>query len=215
MNTSTQTHNHWDHASGNNKIKEALGDRLKVIYGGVGDNAQGVTKEVGDGDVIEIGKLKVHVIATPCHTPGHVCYVVKLEDGPQLAFTGDTLFVGGCGNFNSGTPKQMAENFRKLGSLKGDTLVYCGHEYTESNLLYASFVEPDNVGLKKKLEWAKANVLTVPSTILDEHEMNPFMRAAFLSPSLVKHCGTSDPAEAIKFVRHEKSAGAWKKQMKL
>ena len=209
------THSHWDHAGGNNAIKTMLGDQLKEVYGGRGDGAQGCTKEVDEGDSIFVGNLELKVLSTPCHTKGHVCFVALPKDAPQLAFTGDTLFVGGCGNFNKGTPEQMADNFQKLGSLADDTLVYCGHEYTAANFAYAAYVEPENASLAKKLEWAKSATCTVPSTIADEHATNPFMRAVFGVPSLVKHTGTSDPAAAILFVRKEKSRGAWKKQTRL
>ena len=206
------THSHWDHAGGNNAIKSILGDQLKHVYGGMGDNAEGVTKEVTEGDSVFIGNLEVKVMSTPCHTKGHVSYVVLLQDAPQLVFTGDTLFVGGCGNFNKGTPSQMAENFRALGSLKGDTLVYCGHEYTASNLAYAAFVEPNNSSILDKLKWATSAKCTVPSTILDEHLTNPFMRAVFGNESLIKHTKTDDPVAAILYVRKEKSRGDWKKK---
>lgn len=135
------------------------------IYGGKGDNADAVTDEVDDDSKITLGDViisyvdtsKPHspapdqpqkyqitchhytynsVLFTPCHTPGHVCYVAHPGDGsPDGVFTGDTLFIGGCGNFNSGTPAQMHEALNtKLAGLAGKTKVYCGHEYTVTNL---------------------------------------------------------------------------------
>ena len=73
-------------------------------------------REVGDGDTVSIGELEVQVLFTPCHTPGHVCYYVPPSEahGAGKVFTGDTLFIGGCGNFNSGTPAQMAAAFSKI-----------------------------------------------------------------------------------------------------
>eukprot|EP00035_Acanthoeca_spectabilis_P003624 m.94411 g.94411 ORF g.94411 m.94411 type:complete len:172 (+) comp12246_c0_seq1:329-844(+) len=98
------THNHWDHAGGNKKIAKIIAGL--EIFGGRGDGAEGVTKEVGNGDVVDVGKLKISVIETPCHTVGHVCYYVN----EKAVFTGDTLFVAGCGStclpihlFKSGT----------------------------------------------------------------------------------------------------------------
>ena len=70
----------------------------------------------------------VTVLSTPCHTAGHICYLV---DGN--VFTGDTMFVSGCGNFNSGTPAQMASAFQKILALPDETLVWVGHEYTCKN----------------------------------------------------------------------------------
>jgi len=149
------THSHADHAGGNVEMAR-LYPGIKV-YGGRGDGADGVTEEVWDGSVVKVGSLEVHVIATPCHTPGHVSYSVP--GGPSstgCVFTGDTLFIAGCGNFNSGTPAFMHDAFSKLGALPRSTLVYAGHEYTISNLQFASLVEPDNKAIAKKLEWAQS-----------------------------------------------------------
>ena len=147
------THSHWDHAGGNSKFVELFPDVDIDVYGGRGDNAQAATKEVADGDVVVVGKhVHVSVLYTPCHTPGHVCFYARgataaaaaetvaeaeaeaeeeQEGGGSrgVVFTGDTMFVGGCGNFNSGTPLQMREAFEKLSKLPKDTLICCGHEY--------------------------------------------------------------------------------------
>merc|ERR1712086_69591 len=202
------THSHWDHAGGNSKIK-ALVPGIH-IYGGKGDHAEAVDIEVGQGDSFSVGQLQVDVLFTPCHTPGHVCYIV---DGTDV-FTGDTLFVGGCGNFNRGTPAQMASAFAKLGNLPAETRAWVGHEYTIANLSYAAFVEPDNEALLRKLEWAQQSVqagrATVPTTIGEEHRTNPFMRAVFGVETVLAHCGTNDPTAALRFVRQEKSSNTWK-----
>eukprot|EP00301_Raphidiophrys_heterophryoidea_P010111 c15153_g1_i1.p1 GENE.c15153_g1_i1~~c15153_g1_i1.p1 ORF type:complete len:290 (-),score=63.37 c15153_g1_i1:121-990(-) len=209
------THNHWDHAGGNNKIAQLI-PGVK-IYGGINDNAQGVTKEVGEGDHISVGGLHVDVLSTPCHTPGHVCYVVHPAAQPTLAFTGDTLFVAGCGNFNNGTPELMHGNFRKLGNLPLDTLLFVGHEYTTSNLQYASFVEPQNAAVANKLKWSQdcqaKGVFTVPSCVQEERDTNPFLRAVLGLPLILQHCGTNDTVAAIKYVREEKTNGAWKQHL--
>lgn len=128
-----------------------------VVYGGKGDGAQAVEKEVWDGDSVSVGDLQVQVLATPCHTVGHVCYYVSGSEGASGAvFTGDTLFVAGCGNFNTGSPQQMYEAlYEKLGDLPGDTRVYVGHEYTVKNLEYAATVEPENADIQQRLQWAK------------------------------------------------------------
>ncbi len=236
------THSHWDHAGGNTEFVE-LFPSVEEVVGGKGDKAQAVTREVADGDTVQVGGLKVHVLFTPCHTPGHVCFYVSgsgggsgsaaaaaaaggnasaadadataaavttVSDGgsdaavagssaphsdavstaaaametqvsaPGVVFTGDTMFVAGCGNFNAGTPAQMRAAFDKLKALPGDTLVCCGHEYTASNLAYARFVEPHNEAIAKKQEWVavqrKALRPTVPSTLNDEAATNPFLR---------------------------------------
>ncbi len=95
------------------------------IYGGKGDNAPGVTNEVTEGDSIQVGNTHIDVLFTPCHTSGHVCYLARgIAGQTDAVFTGDTLFVGGCGKFNNGTAKQMyTALITKLARLPEDTLV--------------------------------------------------------------------------------------------
>jgi hydroxyacylglutathione hydrolase len=56
------------------------------------------------------------------------------ESEQRAVFTGDTLFIGGCGRFFEGTAEQMLSSLGKLAQLPDDTRVYCGHEYTLANL---------------------------------------------------------------------------------
>lgn len=210
------THSHNDHDGGNPQV--ARMDPSIVIYGGKGDRVKAVTKELTENDVIQFGSIKISVIATPCHTIGHICYFARCADMPSgLVFTGDTLFVGGCGNFFAGTPKMMFDNFIKLSKLPKDTLVYCGHEYTIANFQYADYVEPENAELRLKHAWVlkrrEARQHTVPSTIKEEIDTNPFMRAVLGVDTLVEHVGTTNLVQAIKFVREEKSAGDWKRKL--
>jgi len=209
------THHHHDHAGGNKKLKR-LHPSI-TIFGGKGDNAQAVETELWEGDEVKVGDLKVNVIATPCHTKGHICYYIKSEEkeGPGAVFTGDTLFVAGAGNFFEGGPKEMCEAFTKLGKLPKETYVYVGHEYTITNLSYAKHVEPRNKDILNKLKWAEARrqkgLYTIPSTVAEEHATNPFLRSAFEVSDVMKHCRTKDPVYAMYFVRSEKSEGRWKK----
>ncbi|KAH8050735.1 hydroxyacylglutathione hydrolase [Aureococcus anophagefferens] len=119
---------------------------------------------------------------------GHVCFVV---DGN--VFTGDTMFVSGCGNFNGGSPRQMLDAFDKLLALPDDTLVWCGHEYTRKNCCFAAYAEPDNDEIRRRLDWAKeAGSLhgggrgTVPTTIGAERACNPFARVD--APAIAAFC---------------------------
>lgn len=203
------THSHWDHAGGNNAMKTKVKDI--IVVGGAGDKAEGVTQEVKHGDVVNVGKTEVAVLATPCHTPGHVCFFVKGEekkDGqPPVVFTGDTMFVGGCGNLNQGTPEQMTNNMLNvLGSLPAETLVYVGHEYTLKNFAFGLYAEPGNKELQAKNSWAqeqrKNNLPTVPSTIKDEWLTNPFMRVR--EKSLQAFTGKSTDVEGFYAVRLKK-----------
>ncbi|CAG7699884.1 unnamed protein product [Allacma fusca] len=163
------THHHWDHAGGNQKLVDLSvnenGNRLEV-YGG-DTRIEALTKPVAQGDIIQ----------------------------KPAVFTGDTLFIAGCGRFFEGTPPQMYDALiTKLSSLPDDTLVFCGHEYTVSNLKFALSVEPDNQDVVNKLTWAEnqraGKKPTVPSTIAEEKRINPFMRVNL--PSLQQRVGASD-----------------------
>ena len=89
-------------------------------------------------------------------------------------FTGDVLFGGGCGRLFEGTALDMLGSMDKLASLPDATLVYFGHEYTQSNLMFAEYIEPNNKEIAKRT--ASLNKVTVPSTILLEKMTNPFLR---------------------------------------
>jgi len=201
------THSHWDHAGGNADMVRLV-PGIEVV-GGKGDNAAAVTREVGDGDCVMVGALKIGVLYTPCHTPGHVTFVAEDPDGPACVFTGDTLFVAGCGNFNSGTPQQMyTALIEKIGALPKDSLIFCGHEYTEKNLMYAQTAEPDNIDIGKKLERVRAarrtGAPTVPSTLGEEWMTNPFMRCR--EATLLAYTGESDAVKCLAVIRARKSA---------
>lgn len=200
------THHHWDHAGGNAELVQLKSDI--TVYGGDANTAA-LSKQVKHSDKINIGNLLVTCLLTPCHTKGHVCYFVEDKNGgPPAVFTGDTLFSAGCGKFFEGTPEQMYQALVKiLGSLPGETQVYCGHEYTANNLLFAAHVEPSNKVVLEKLEWAKEKKAskepTVPSTIADEKTFNPFMRVH--EASVQEHTGKQDPIMVMEALRNEKN----------
>jgi hydroxyacylglutathione hydrolase len=171
------THWHGDHVGGNEELMRAV-PGLK-IYGARAENGRipALTDPVADGDSVAIGGLKGRVIGIPAHTNGHVAYYF-----PQLksVFTGDTLFIGGCGRVFEGKAATMVDSLAKLAALPDDTRVYCGHEYTEKNLRFALTLEPSNQALQAKHRWATetrgAGKWTVPSTIGEEEQTNPFLR---------------------------------------
>lgn len=201
------THHHWDHAGGNKDIVSKIPGL--PVYGG-DDRIDALTNKVEHGSKFKIGSLDVECLFTPCHTKGHICYFIKGQDVDEdpVVFTGDTLFVGGCGKFFEGEPEQMYTALVKsLGSLPHNTKVYCGHEYTVSNLKYALHVEPENPDTISKMEWAKKKRAegepTVPSTIGAEFDFNPFMRVE--SDCILKHSKCSSAIEAMGYLRSEKN----------
>ncbi|TPX62043.1 hydroxyacylglutathione hydrolase [Spizellomyces sp. 'palustris'] len=188
------THHHHDHAGGNTKL---LQEKPNVTVWGGDDRIPQLTHRVKDEEVFRIGRLEVTALYTVCHTRGSVSYyVVDPSTNDKAVFTGDTLFIGGCGRFFEGDAKQMYNSLHNvLGRLPKDTKVYCGHEYTKSNLRFAAHVEPKNAAVKDKLAWCETHACTVPSTIGDEFEYNPFMRLN--SPEIRKAVGLDTQADPI------------------
>ncbi|XP_020229114.1 hydroxyacylglutathione hydrolase cytoplasmic isoform X1 [Cajanus cajan] len=205
------SHRHGDHAGGNEKIKQLV-PGIKV-YGGSVDNVKGCTDKVQNGDKVSLGAdVNILSLHTPCHTKGHISYYVTgKEDEQPAVFTGDTLFIAGCGKFFEGTAEQMYQSLCvTLGSLPKSTRVYCGHEYAEKNLQFALTIEPDNSRIQQKLTWAQnqkqAGLPTIPSTIEEEMETNPFMRVDL--PALQEKIGCKSPIEALRELRKVKDK--WK-----
>ena len=198
------THHHWDHASGNEKMCQFV-PGLTVCGGD--DRIGALNKKVTHGDKFNVGKLNVTCIFTPCHTTGHICYFVESAPSAPAVFTGDCLFIGGCGRFFEGTPQQMHVALNeKLSHLPHETNVYCGHEYTVQNLTFALHVEPENTHVQEKLEWAKnrrsRSLATIPSTIGEEKLYNPFMRTHEVS--LQQRFKCTDVVEVMRAVRAAK-----------
>jgi hydroxyacylglutathione hydrolase len=158
------------------------------VYGPRKDGIAAVTHPLGEGDRVQVPglALEMRVLDVPGHTLGHIAYVNEAP-GQHWLFCGDTLFGAGCGRLFEGTPEQMAGSLAKLAALPDDTLVYCAHEYTLSNLRFAEAVEPGNRALQLRLEAdSKArgtNLPTIPSNIAIEKATNPFLRT--LEPAIV------------------------------
>jgi len=193
LTTVLTTHHHWDHAGGNEKLVSDwthLGDSPLRVVGG-DDRIGGLTDKKTHDDVIKLGHLTIRCLSTPCHTSGHLCYHVTedaaaddaaiLSPHPGAVFTGDTLFISGCGKFFEGTGEQMHRALvQVLGALPDETAVYVGHEYTVANLAFATHVEPESEAVAARTSWAaslrEAQNPTPPSTIGFEKRCNPFMR---------------------------------------
>ncbi|MFP5393042.1 MAG: hydroxyacylglutathione hydrolase [Gammaproteobacteria bacterium] len=176
------THHHADHIGG---VQELLARFPVPVFGPREEHIAGVTVPLSEGARVQVPglDLTLRVLDVPGHTLGHIAYVREQADGPSGAhwlFCGDTLFAGGCGRLFEGTPAQMRASLTKLAALPDDTLVYCAHEYTLSNLRFAAALEPGNVELQRRIERDTAararNAPTVPSTIGLEKATNPFLR---------------------------------------
>ncbi len=182
------THHHWDHAAANPDLAKRYGT---PVYGHASDEGRlpGLSEGLEEGDHIEVGRQRARILFIPAHTRGHIAYVF---DDAEAVFCGDTLFAAGCGRLFEGTPEMMFTALHeKLGALPDSMRIFCGHEYTESNLRFAAHLEPENEAVRAKLvrvsemrshaaaDWhdAKTEEMSIPSTLGEERATNPFLRA--------------------------------------
>jgi hydroxyacylglutathione hydrolase len=193
------THHHPDHVGGVDALREATGAR---VFGPARERIPEPLERLSEGDRIEVLGLPFEVLEVPGHTAGHIAYLCREVDGAPLLFCGDTLFSGGCGRLFEGTPAQMLASLDKLAALPGSTRVCCTHEYTLSNLKFATAVEPGNLRLKhyrQQCEQQRSQGQpTLPSTIAVEREINPFLRTGVeaVAQAAQAHDG-ADPADPV------------------
>jgi hydroxyacylglutathione hydrolase len=135
------THSHWDHIADAAEAKK----RWKVPFWIHREDAQNLEKPGSDGlplifpiegvkpdhfleegQVLEVGELKIKVIHTPGHTPGCVCFWLEKE---KVLISGDTLFKGAIGNLSLPTSRLhlMRSSLKKLSLLPNETKVVPGH----------------------------------------------------------------------------------------
>ncbi|MEM9694650.1 MAG: hydroxyacylglutathione hydrolase [Myxococcota bacterium] len=171
------THTHHDHIGINLDLdKRGLLDDLTVRASASAPVAvPGLDHAYGDGDTFSFGGESVSVMLTEGHIDGHITFVVD-----DAAFTGDTMFVGGCGYLFDGPPRKMHDSLTRLAGLPDATRVFCAHEYTQDNLRFAWSLEPENEDLAQRIQavWRvrEEGRCTVPTTIGDEKRTNPFLR---------------------------------------
>lgn len=174
------THHHFDHVGGIAELKQNWPNL--TIYGPPTQSLSEV--HCRQDDRIEaLPGFELEIIDIPGHTLDHIAFYHNADK--PLLFCGDTLFAGGCGRLFEGSPQQMLDSLDRLSQYPINTLVYCAHEYTLSNLRFAMAVEPNNEQLKQRFEadTAKRQQLqaTVPSTLEIEIATNPFLRCASTS----------------------------------
>ena len=191
------THHHFDHVGANEAVASALG--VRETWGHASDKGRipGQTRFLEEGEIFALGAIRVEILHIPGHTTGAVAYVLSDgAKGSRAVFTGDTLFLAGCGRLFEGTPAMMHASLSKLAALAPDTHVYCGHEYTKSNLRFAAHVEPSNAAVRTRVEHAdklrSESAPTVPGTMADELETNPFLRVR--SPEIRRTLGIAENA---------------------
>lgn len=173
------THHHHDHVGGISALKQATQAR---VIGPAKENIPCRDLAVDEGASIELLGHTLQVFAVPGHTLGHLAYYATTGLSQPWLLSGDTLFAGGCGRLFEGTAEQMHASLSRLAALPEDTLVYCTHEYTLSNLRFAQAVEPANPAIEQRLrkvtQLRETQRITLPSTIALEKRTNPFLRCA-------------------------------------
>jgi hydroxyacylglutathione hydrolase len=171
------THWHPDHTGGNAGIKARTGCEV-IAPAAEAERIPSADRLVKEGDEVRLGSHVATVWEVPAHTAGHIAYYLP---GDAEIFVGDTLFAMGCGRLFEGTAAQMFANMQRLAKLPPETRAYCAHEYTQSNGRYALTAEPDNQAIKARMAEVDAaraaGEATVPTTIGQELDTNPFMRA--------------------------------------
>jgi len=199
------THHHADHTDGIAGLKSRYHCRVVAPH----ENRVAIPQvdvHVGEGDSVKVGNLTARVFETPGHTLDHISYMF---DDDHALFCADTLFSIGCGRVIEGTYPMMWESLLKLRALPNDTRVYCGHEYTLSNIKFALTIEPNNAALKKRAAEAEKqraeNKLTIPSLLRDEKEANVFLRADVPAVAAALGMSGKTPAEVFGEIRERKN----------
>jgi hydroxyacylglutathione hydrolase len=193
------THHHGDHTGGVEQLARA---HACPVYGPAREKIPAMTHPLKAGDLVQLPTLQrqFSVLDVPGHTAGHIAYV-----GHGALFCGDTLFSGGCGRLFEGTAEQMLASLDQLAALSPETLVYCAHEYTASNMKFALAVEPTNPRVADYAHEVTAKRAaresTVPSTIERELTVNPFLRSRLkaVAERVWQESGVSQASEAETF----------------
>lgn len=200
------THHHADHVQG---LDQLLSEAPARVIGAEADahRLPALDIAVREGDPVMIGNEVGEVIDVSGHTVGHIAFHFPES---RVVFSGDSLMALGCGRVFEGTPPQMWNSLKKLAALPGDTTVCSGHEYTGNNALFAVTVDPGNAALtarKAMIDAAREEGQpTVPSTLAEELDTNPFLRAE--DPAIQAHLGMegADPADVFAEIRSRKDS---------
>ncbi len=180
LDTILQTHHHYDHIGGTKELIKEWPNVKVVASEKEKKRIPFQNCAVQDNEYINILNKEFKIIELIGHTSSHISFYSKEFESPIL-FVGDTLFSGGCGRIFEGTNEQMYKSIKKISSLPDTTKIYCAHEYTKSNLLWALNLYPNNKLIQKKLleveKKVSSNELTIPTTLREEMDINLFLRA--------------------------------------
>ena len=187
------THHHFDHTNG---LSDLLNKRGLEVYGPK-NNVHGINNIVKNNDKFTVIGIDFEVIEIPGHTLDHIAFY-SFNDGEPILFCGDTLFSGGCGRVFEGTFDQMFIALKKISKYPKETKIFCGHEYTLSNLKFALAVDENNEDLIEEYDNIK-NIVdsgnpSLPTILEKELKINPFLRCDnhHIKNKIVSKFNTSD-----------------------
>lgn len=203
------THHHGDHVDGIEELVESRAQIPVFVHSYDQRRIPCVTNTVEHGDTVELAGLQLHAVHVPGHTLGALAWVVG-----DAVFSGDTLFLGGSGRVFEGTVPMMLHSLEDgFATLPPATRVFCGHEYTEPNLVFAAHVEPGNEDVQERLGLARRlrtqHLPTVPGLLADELGTNPFLRCrepAVIEFALAHGAPSPAPEDVFAAVRNAKNS---------
>jgi hydroxyacylglutathione hydrolase len=198
------THHHSDHIGGVERLRERYG---ATVFGYEGDQERlpALDKALQDHFEFTWSSLTFEMLYLPGHTTGHIAYYCpKL----QALFSGDVLFMMGCGRLFEGTPAQMLSSLKRIAQLPDETQIYCAHEYTQHNGRFALTIDPSNEALKERMakvdQMREKDIATVPGTLGVEKATNPFLRCSF--DSIKQGVGLTVEANELEAFTHLREA---------
>jgi len=191
------THHHWDHVQDLDKVLDQHPAKV-VGHKADADRLPPLDIALSEGDTFQLGGETAQIFDVSGHTIGHIAFYFPES---KAMFTADSLMALGCGRVFEGTMPQMWESLSKLAALPADTVVYSGHEYTQTNGAFALTIEPDNPDLNSRVRDIAAaraeNRTTVPSLLSLELATNPFLRAG--NPQVQANLGMQGESAAAVF----------------
>lgn len=183
------THHHDDHVGGVAGLLDKFTET--PIYCHSHHYVHKNVRAVAGGDTVDLLGKKINIFDSQGHTDTHITFGF-LDNGLARIFCGDTLFKAGCGRVFTGTIEKLYQSFQSFNQLdkyfgiaSESVYFYPAHEYTLSNLKFAHHLEPNNADIQATIQQdtkvRSDNLPTLPTNLIIEQKINPFMRA--LNPS--------------------------------
>ena len=198
------THHHKDHTSG---VKGILNAFPEVNIHSPSAQIENTRFVLRDGDEVNSCLNTFRIIKTPGHTLDHIIYY---DENNGVLFCGDTLFRLGCGRVFEGTLNEMFNSLKKINELDKNTIIYCGHEYTISNLNFLEKTlkkESAYLTVRNKInDDLNSKGKSVPFLLEDEKQYNLFLNQnSKLGTIIKKELGFTD-FELFAYLRKAKDS---------